>query len=115
MLTGPNGTTRVVAEPPRVSADVSLGGSRAFAVGGFRVTQAGEHTIEVPAADVPDAQVVLVEGTETAAFVSGVLGTVGGTIAAIGLGVLGFGLTVGGVIWWVVRARARGRLRAAAA
>ena len=104
--------TSVTAEPPGVNGTATMGGSRAFIVAGFRVETAGEHTLTVPVASSPDAQVVLVEGHDLAGFMSGVFGTVGGVFLAIGLGVVGFGLTVGGVIWWVVRARARRRVAA---
>ena len=104
--------TSVTAEPPGVNGTATMGGSRAFIVAGFRVETAGEHTLTVPVASSADAQVVLVEGHDLAGFMSGVFGTVGGVFLAIGLGVVGFGLTVGGVIWWVVRARARRRVAA---
>lgn len=107
-LTGPDGEL-VTAEPPGVNGNASMGGSRAFTVAGFRVESAGEYTLTVPAASSDDALVVLVEGHDVAGFVSGLLGTVGGVFVAIGLGVVGLGLTVGGVIWWVVRAKARRR------
>lgn len=110
-LAGPDGTT-ILADLAGMSGTASMGSSRATLVAGFRVLDAGEHTLTVPDATTSDAQVVLVEGPDFAGFVSGVFGTVGGVFLAIVLGVVGFGLTVGGVIWWVVRGRTRRRVRA---
>ncbi|UJP40653.1 hypothetical protein [Cellulomonas palmilytica] len=108
-LTGPDGTT-ITGEQSAIDGTATMGGNRAVLVAGFSVLEAGEYTLTVPEATTPDAQVVLVEGPDFAGFISGVFGTVGGVFLAIALGVIGFGLTVGGVIWWVVRARARRRV-----
>ncbi len=111
-LTGPDGET-LPAEPSPLDGTASTGGSRAVLVAGFRVVEPGEYTLTVPEATTQDAQVVLVRGPDLTQFVSGIFGTVGGVFVAIALGVVGLGLTIGGVIWWVVRAGARRRAAAA--
>jgi len=110
-LTGPDGTT-VEADHVGVNATAGAGAWSAMSVGTFEVTDAGEYTLTVPRATEPAAEVVLVEGHGVGGFFAGVFQTVGGTFLAIVLGTVGFGLLVGGIIWWALRARNRRRLAA---
>jgi hypothetical protein len=61
----------------------------------------------VPAAQVPDAWVAIAADKPFAPFFGAVAGTVLGVFVVLGLSAIGFAMTVGGVIWWVLRVRAR--------
>ncbi len=96
---------------PAPASTSTIGGVSAEGVHTFRTSAAGEYTIDVPELADPDstpwATAVVTEGDDLPAFFSGLFGTVFGVFLAIGLGVLGLGMVVGGGIWWYVRSRVR--------
>jgi len=112
-VTGPDGTP-VDLQSPTVASTTSLGGSSANAISSFQVTDPGQYTLTATDATSTDTRVIVVRGKPTTAFLGSVAGVVVGMFLAIGLGVVGLGLTIGGGVWWGNRARARKRLAAAA-
>lgn len=106
-VVGPDGSSVEVDDAPGVSINAQRGDRRAFNVAAFTVTTAGEHTVVVPGSPSEGALAVVAEGQATSSFVAGVFGTIGGVFLAVVLGLVGLGLTVGGVVWWALRARTR--------
>ncbi|NKY38335.1 hypothetical protein [Cellulomonas septica] len=106
-VVGPDGSPVEVDDAPGVSINAQRGDRRAFNVAAFTVTAAGEHTVVVPGSPSDGALAVVAEGQRTSSFLLGVFGTIGGVFLTIVLGLLGLGLTAGGVVWWALRARAR--------
>ncbi|WP_250445376.1 hypothetical protein [Actinotalea sp. C106] len=106
-VTGPDGQEMAVSSAPSVSGNIGRGSTRAATVGGFRAGSSGTHTVDVPGALFAgdDARVILVEDQEVMPFVTGIFGTVVLVLVAVALGTVGLGLTVGGIVWWVVRRR----------
>lgn len=106
-LLTPSGETIVADGDPSVDLQTTLGGRTARSVAAFIAPEDGTYAVSVPAADVDDARVYITPEEEFAPFLAGVLGSALGIVAAVGLGMLGLGMAIGGGIWWAVRARAR--------
>ncbi len=103
-VVGPDGE-EVRVRQGWLSGRTSGGGTVAHAVAGFDVATAGTHTIEAPAADDgAQARLHVTPDDGAAAFVGGILGTVGVVMASLVLGAIGLGIAVGGGIWWYRRA-----------
>lgn len=106
-VVGPDGQRVAVDDAPGVSINASRADRRAFNVAAFDVTTPGEHAVVLPRAATPGAVAVVAEGMPTWSFARGVLGTVAGTFAVVGLAAVGLAVTAGGVAWWARRAPAR--------
>lgn len=106
-LVAPSGDTVDVDGSPAVHMETTMGGWHAESVAAFTAPEDGVYDMTVPSADVDDARVLVASDQDFAPFFAGIFGSVLGVFLAIGLGMLGLGLTVGGTIWWVLRARAR--------
>ncbi|UFU02713.1 hypothetical protein LQF12_14675 [Ruania suaedae] len=104
------------AEVPRIPGPASTStrdGVTAEDVYTFRAGAAGEYTVAAPALADPSASasasIVVAQGHDMPGFFAGLFGTIFGVFLAIGLGMVGLGMTVAGGIWWYVR-RSRRRL-----
>ncbi|NTW39416.1 MAG: hypothetical protein HGA44_05935, partial [Cellulomonadaceae bacterium] len=106
-LTAPSGDTVDVDGSPTVHMETTMGSWHAESVAAFIAPEDGVYEITVPSADVDDARVLVAPDQAFAPFFAGIFGSVLGVFVAIGLGILGLGLTIGGIIWWVFRSRAR--------
>ncbi|WP_448630926.1 hypothetical protein [Cellulomonas soli] len=106
-LTSPSGQSIVVDASPSVHMETTMGSWHAESVAAFTAPEDGVYDVTVPSADVDDARVLIAPDKAFGSFFAGIFGSVLGVFAAIGLGLLGLGLTIGGIIWWVMRARAR--------
>ena len=107
LLLAPSGAVVAADDGPGVDMTTNAGGWAAATVGAFTAPESGTYEMAVPAAGVPDAWVALAPDKPFGPFFGSVVGSVLGVFVVIGLGIAGFGVTVGGVVWWVVRARAR--------
>lgn len=101
-VTGPDGEP-VRLSGPSASGTVGMGGTSARTVTGFSVPTTGDHVVEVDASLGEEVRLLLVEDAGFVAFFGGVMGTVMGVFAALGLGAVGLGLGVGGGILWYRR------------
>ena len=107
LLLSPSGHVVEAGDAPGVNMATTAGDWRTATVGAFTAPETGTYEVAVPAAGVPGAWVALTADTPFGPFFGSIVGTVVGVFVVIGLGAVGFGVTVGGVVWWVVRARAR--------
>ncbi|GAA1869282.1 hypothetical protein [Myceligenerans crystallogenes] len=88
---------------------VDLGGTHGEVVAMFDA--AGPVEIEVSDPGVAaGTSVVVAEGQDFGDFFATLLGTIGAWFVAVGGGMLGFFLLVGGIIWWAVARNARSPL-----
>lgn len=103
-VTGPDGEA-VPARPPSVSAYNNRNGIYSQAFGEFRTSEPGAYLITVEALGGTDLggveRVIVAEATGFGGLFAGVFSTVVLMIVGIGGGIVGFGLTVAGIIWWV--------------
>lgn len=102
-VSGPGGGDVHVSATTQVSSQMTQGGTSARTVAGFRASDSGGHTLVVPGSSPPGAMVMVTEDQPIGPFISGIFGTVAGALAAVLLGILGAGLTIGGGIWWAMR------------
>lgn len=101
-VTGPDGLP-VELRDPSMSSQVTMGDTHAVAIATFTAMTAGEHVVTVPAAVPSTAQVLIVPAGSERDVVTGLLGSVGGAFLAVGLGLVGGAMVVGGGIWWWAR------------
>ena len=102
-VTGPDGSP----------VDVGPGSSSSFTIGGGNLsgrivsavvpTEAGAHALVVPSSTTTGSQVFVAEVPSTSSFAFGLFGGVVGIILGSFLGVAGFFLVVGGLVWGMVR------------
>ena len=105
VVTGPDGAD-VPVRGASVSGNATRGGVQAATVGGITVTAGGEHRLTVTDQDAVDgARLLIAVDDGFASFMGGIAGTLGLTFAAIGVGLAGVGVTVGGALWWWTRRR----------
>ncbi|MCC2333663.1 hypothetical protein LJN56_03450 [Cellulomonas sp. zg-Y908] len=83
------------------------GGWTAASVGAFTAPESGTYEVTAPPAAVQDAWVAVTPDTAFAPFFASIWGTVLGVFLVIGLGAAGMAALIGGIVWWVLRARAR--------
>lgn len=108
MVTAPDGSTFPSNRIPGFTVHVSGGGKEGDTVTAFRTSEAGRYTLDLPSGvGTEPGSLFLVEDTQPLAFVGGVFGSIGGVFAAILLGIIGLGLTIGGAVWWRSRRKAR--------
>ena len=107
LLMAPSGTVVEADGSPGVTMTTGAGGRVASTVGAFTAPESGTYQVAVPAAQVPDAWVAIAADKPFAPFFGAVAGTVLGVFVVLGLSAIGFAMAVGGVIWWVLRVRAR--------
>lgn len=107
-VTGPDDRA-VPLRTPSTSSQITMGDTYAVAGSTFAATTAGRYVIAVPAAEPATARVLLVPTASEQDLAHGILGTVGGAFLAIGLGLVGTGMAVGGGIWWWMRRHPRPR------
>ena len=112
LLLTPSGQVVTADGSPGVTSTSRRGGWATASVGAFTAPESGTYQVAAPPADVPGSWVALTPDTAFAPFFASVWGTVLGVLLVIGLGAAGCAATVGGAVWWVLRAKAR---RAAAA
>jgi hypothetical protein len=115
LLLAPSGTVVEAAGSPGVNMTTGVGGRVAATVGAFTAPETGTYAMAVPSAGVPDAWVAVTLDKPFAPFFGAIWGTVLGVFVVLGLVAAGFGAIVGGVVWWVLRARARQAARGAGA
>ncbi|MFS0704033.1 hypothetical protein AB6N23_05855 [Cellulomonas sp. 179-A 9B4 NHS] len=113
LLQAPSGDVVAADGDPAVDGTFTAGRWSIETVAAFTAPESGTYQVAVPTADVADARVLLAPDQDVAPFVGGVLGSVAGVFGVLLLGAFGAGLVLGGVIWWVVRARARRAVRPA--
>ena len=101
-VTGPDDRA-VPLRTPSMSSQITMGDTYAVASSTFTATTAGQYVLTVPAAEPSTARVLLVPTASEQDLTHGILGTVGGAFLAVGLGLVGTGMAVGGGIWWWVR------------
>lgn len=107
LLRTPSGAVVAADGSPGVNVTTSVRGWTAATVGAFTAPETGTYEMAVPDTGVTDAWVALAPDKPFAPFFGAVWGTVAGVFVVIGLSVVGVGVLVGGVVWWVLRARAR--------
>lgn len=107
LLQAPSGTVVAADGAPGVSTRTAAGGRVAVSVGAFTAPEDGTYTMVVPPAELDGAWVAVAPDKDFAPFFTAIWGTVLGTFLTIGLGLVGGGALVAGVVWWVLRARAR--------
>jgi len=107
LLLAPSGEVVAADASPGVTMTSTAGGLVAVSVGAFTAPETGTYEMAVPSAGLPDAWVALTADKAFAPFFASVWGTVLGVFVVLGLGFVGCGAVVTGVVWWVVRARAR--------
>lgn len=107
-VTAPDGSTVDASGGPQVSLTTGRGTVAARTVAAFEVTAPGTYTVTVPATtDGTEATVLLTPDRDFAPFFTGIFSTILGTFLTIGLGLLGFLMTLGGIVWWVLARRPR--------
>ena len=107
LLMAPSGEVVRADDAPGVTMNEGMGDLRAGTVGAFLAPQTGTYQMAVPPAGVDGAWVALAPDRAFAPFFGAIGGTVLGVFVVIGLGGAGLGALVAGIVWWVVRARAR--------
>ncbi|MBO3094843.1 hypothetical protein [Cellulomonas dongxiuzhuiae] len=107
LLLAPSGAVIEADDSPGVNMESGVGGLVAVTVGAFTATETGTYDMAVPPTDVPGAWVALAPDKPFGPFFGAIWGTVLGVFGVLGLSAVGFGALVGGIVWWVVRARAR--------
>ena len=109
-VTAPDGTAVATDARPQVSMHASRGSYAARSVGAFVAAEPGIYTVTAPRmADGTPATVMLTKDQDVAPFVTGIVSTVFGLIAVIVVGLLGCGMLLGGIVWWVMARRPRVR------
>ncbi|GAB3162194.1 hypothetical protein GCM10027059_14360 [Myceligenerans halotolerans] len=102
-VAGDDAGTSLAVGRPEMSGQISVGGLHGRLLAQF---ESEAETVDLSAGDpgVPDGTyLVVARGQDFGGFFTGVGGTIGAWFVAIGGGMLGFAMTIGGVIWWVVR------------
>ncbi|ADG76246.1 hypothetical protein Cfla_3367 [Cellulomonas flavigena DSM 20109] len=107
LLQAPSGEVVAADGAPGVNMRTAAGGRVAATVGAFTALEDGTYTLAAPPAGFDDAWVAVASDKPFVPFFSAIWGTVLGVFVVIGLGIGGGGALVGGVVWWVLRARAR--------
>ncbi|UZN03111.1 hypothetical protein [Cellulomonas sp. S1-8] len=107
LLLTPSGAVLEADDAPGVNMTSGVQDHVAATVGAFQAPETGTYEVAVPDAGVPGAWVALAPDKPFAPFFGAVWGTVMGVFVTLGLAAVGFGVLVGGVVWWVLRARAR--------
>lgn len=107
LLRTPSGAVVAADGSPGVNVTTSVRGWTAATVGAFTAPETGTYDVAAPDAGVPDAWVALAPDKPFAPFFGAIWGTVAGVFVVIGLSVVGVGVLAGGIVWWVLRARAR--------
>ncbi len=107
LLMAPSGAVVEADGSPGVNVRSRAGGSVAGSVGAFTAPETGTYQVAVPPAQVADAWVAITPDKAFAPFFASIWGFVLGVFGVLGLGALGFAALVGGIVWWVLRARAR--------
>lgn len=104
-VTAPDGT-RIPVRTGVPSGNVDRGSTHGELIGLFDA--AGPVEIEVTDPGVAaGTSVVVAEGQDFGAFFGTVFGTIGAWFVAVGGGMLGFVMLVGGIVWWAVARNAR--------
>lgn len=108
LVTGVDGTVVDASGSTHVSMSTGRGGVSAHTVASFTITEPGTYEVIVPpTTDGSPATVLLTPDQDFAPFFAGIFGSVLGVFVAIGLGILGFLMTAGGIVWWVLARRPR--------
>lgn len=115
VLQAPSGEVVTADGSPGVNMRTGTGGQVAATVGAFTAPESGEYEVAVPSAGVPGAWVAIAPDKPFAPFFGAIWGTVAGVFVVIGLSVVGVGVLAGGIVWWVLRVRARRAVGVAAA
>lgn len=116
---GPDGNS-VAVEPTEVSGSSSVGGFKAQSFASFSAAKAGSYTIVITpgpgysgpstnfsgteglSADSPaPVDAVMTEGSDFSSFFTGLFTSVGGIIVGVFALLVGGGLTIGGIAWWI--------------
>ncbi|QCB92330.1 hypothetical protein [Cellulomonas shaoxiangyii] len=107
LLQAPSGAVLAADGDPAVDSSFAVGAWSITSVAAFTAPESGTYQVAVPPADVDGARVLIAPDQDAAPFVGELLASIAGVFGVILLGSFGTGLVLGGVIWWVVRARAR--------
>lgn len=114
-VTGPDGED-VLVRSASVSSQSTVNGVQSRTFGEFSVSEPGDYLITItPGADTNVdgfERVIVTYTTGFEGFFAGVLGTTALMIMGIGGGIVGFGLTIAGIIWWVTARNRNKRLAA---
>jgi hypothetical protein len=107
-ITAPDGTDVATDGDPQVSLNAARGGVTAHSVGAFVAARPGVYTVTAPRmADGSAATVMLTPDQDFAPFFTGIFSTVFGVFGVIIVGLLGCGMTIGGMVWWAIARRPR--------
>ncbi|RYV49965.1 hypothetical protein [Pengzhenrongella frigida] len=107
-VTGPDGTSVATGGGAQVSVNAGRGGVRARSVGAFVVAEPGSYTVTAPPlTDGSTATVMLTPDQDFVPFFTGIFSTVFGVFGVMVVGFVGFGMTVGGIVWWAIVRRPR--------
>ncbi|MFS0702234.1 hypothetical protein AB6N24_19855 [Cellulomonas sp. 179-A 4D5 NHS] len=108
VVTGADGTAVDTSRGPQVTSTTGGGGVTAHTVASFTITEPGTYTVVAPPTeDGSTATVLLAPDQDFAPFLAGIFGSILGVFLAIGLGLVGFLLLAGGIVWWVLARRTR--------
>lgn len=108
LVSAPDGTVVDTSRGTQVTSTTAGGGRTARTVGSFTITEPGTYTVIAPATDDGSgATVLLTPDQDFAPFFAGVFGSIFGVFLAIGLGLVGFLMLAGGIVWWVLARRTR--------
>lgn len=122
-VTGPDGSA-VSVRNAEVNGNMTLGTYRAETFASFQAAESGTYIItltprpgseplssNVEFGEATPVDAVLSQGSEFPSFLTGIFTSIGAMFLGIFALLLGFGLVIGGVIWWV---SVNGRRRRAA-
>lgn len=114
-VTGPGGDA-VLVRSPSVSSNLNVQGVRTQTLAEFSASEPGAYLIIITpsaGANVDNlARVIVTEAAEFEGFFASIFGTTMLMVVGIGVGIMGFVLTLAGIIWWVMARNRNKRLLA---
>lgn len=108
LVADPDGAVVDTSGGTHVSSTTGRGGVTAHTVASFTITEPGTYQVVAPATeDGSPATVLIAPDQDFAPFFAGIFGSILGVFLAIGLGLIGGLMLVGGIVWWVLARRPR--------
>lgn len=108
LVSSSDGTVVDTSRGAQVTMSAGGGGRTAHTVASFTITDPGTYSVIAPATeDGSPATVLLAPDQDFAPFFVGIFGSIVGVFLAIGLGLVGFLMLAGGIVWWVLARRTR--------
>ncbi|MGW6130188.1 hypothetical protein ACWFNE_09195 [Cellulomonas sp. NPDC055163] len=108
VVTAADGAAVDTSRGPQVTSTTGGGGVTARTVASFTITEPGTYTVAAPPTeDGSPATVLLAPDQDLAPFLTGIFGSILGVFLTIGLGLVGFLMLAGGIVWRVLARRTR--------